>query len=236
MGLIKEIGKNINAAVTSQDKVVVKKYPKSIQLPNVALMKKAGTYKNGFPEGIILHFTAGWQNQKPSDAISSANKSGYRFFFIAADGSVVQNFDLSGYGGHAGESLCPVTKRSGVSKYYVGIEVACAGSLSDVDKDGAIDDTWFKQLNLPADTVRSGEIKNKWQTSKGVFQKFTPAQEAAILELCIWLCRNGCNPDLIFGHDEVAPKRKNDPGLSLSMSMDDFRKTIKQHLLDPVKL
>jgi hypothetical protein len=108
--------------------------------------------------------------------------------------------------------------------------VACAGSLSDVDKDGQIDDTWFKQLNLPTDTVRKGAYVGKYQNVKGIFQKFTPEQETSLIELCTWLCKMGCNPDLIFGHEECSPGRKNDPGLSLSMSMDDFRVLIKKRL------
>lgn len=214
----------------SKEKEVKIKYPLAKLFPELPLMARGGTYKNQFPEGIIVHFTAGWQSQKPKDAINFANKNGHRYFFLDQSGTVYQQFDLSGYGPHAGESLCPVTKRSSVAKYYVGIEVACAGELSDMDKDGQIDDSWFKQLNLPTDTIRKGAYVGKYQNVKGIFQKFTPEQETSLIELCTWLCKMGCNPDLILGHDEVAQKRKNDPGLSLSMSMDEFRILIKQKL------
>jgi len=208
---------------------VKKKYPKAVVLKDVPLMARTGTYKNKFPEGIIVHFTAGWRNQKPKDAISYANKKGHRYIFIAEDGTVVQQFDLSGYGPHAGISTCPVTKRSDVARLYIGIEVACGGRLEDADKDGQVDDTYFK-LNVPQDQMRTGKINNKWQKSSGTYEIFTPEQEKSLIDLCVWLCQNGTNPDLIFGHDEVAPSRKNDPGLSLSMTMDEFRKTVKDRL------
>jgi N-acetyl-anhydromuramyl-L-alanine amidase AmpD len=206
------------------------KYPKSIQLKDVPLMSKGGTYKNKFPEGIIIHFTAGWQTQKPVDAIKFANKNGHRYIFISDKGEVVQQFDLSGFGSHAGVSKCPVTGRTTVSQYYVGIEVACGGRLEDADKDGQVDDTYFKTNVLP-ENIRTGKINGKWQKSnQGSYEKFTKAQEEALINLCVWLCKNGTNPDLIFGHDEVAPDRKNDPGLSLSMTMDEFRDLIKSKL------
>ncbi len=206
---------------------IEKIYPLAITLKDEPLMTRGGTYKNKFPEGIVVHFTAGWQNQKGKDAIAYANKNGHRYFFIDQDGQVFQQFCLTGYGPHAGVSKCPVTKRDTVAQYYVGIEVACGGRLEDADKDGQVDDTYFK-TNVKPENIRTGLINNKWQkSSNGSYEKFTEAQELSLKKLCTWLCENGCNPDLIFGHDEVAPTRKNDPGLSLSVTMDEFRKIIK---------
>lgn len=213
------------------DSRISKKYPLSITLKDIPLMKSSGKYKNGFPEGIIIHFTAGWQNQKGIDAVKYANKMGHLYLFIDESGKVYQQFSLENFGAHAGESICPVTKRAKVAQYYVGIEVACGGRLEDADKDGQVDDTYFK-TNVPLEKSRKGLINNKWQKSSlGTYEKFTEEQEIALKKLCTWLCENGSNPDLIFGHDEVAPVRKNDPGLSLSVPMDDFRKIIKGSLL-----
>lgn len=211
------------------EKGVEKIYPSAIVFKDQPLMSRGGTYKNKFPEGIIIHFTAGWRNQKPLDAVKFANKNGHRYFLIAEKGEVIQQFDLSGYGPHAGVSKCPVTKRSTVAQYYVGIEVMCGGRLEDADKDGQVDDTYFK-TNVPQDQMRTGKINGKWQKSLGTYEIFTPEQEKSLVDLCVWLCKSGANPDLIFGHDEVAPSRKNDPGLSLSMSMDNFRELIKKEL------
>lgn len=207
-----------------------KRYPLAKVVESQPMMHEAGKYVKGFPEGIIIHFTAGWQNATAADTLQWANQSGYRFFFIDEKGQVWQQFCLSGWGSHAGKSKCPVTGRESVSRYYVGIEVACAGKLEDKDGDGDKDDTWFKQMNIPAENIRTGVINNKWQKASGSYQKYTEAQEIALKKLCTWLCENGCSPDLIFGHDEVAPDRKNDPGLALSVNMDEFRKIIKGSL------
>ena len=213
-----------------ETKQILKKYPLAKTIEDLPLMHEAGKYSKGFPEGIIVHFTAGWQNSKAVDMIKYANSMGYLFFFIDEAGQVWQQFCLSGWGSHAGQSKCPVTGRESVSRYYVGIEVACAGKLSDQDGDGDRDDTWFKQMNIPHDKIRKGVINNKWQKASGEYQKFTQAQENSLKHLCVWLCENGANSDLIFSHEEVSPGRKNDVGLSLSCTMDDFRKIIKGSL------
>lgn len=229
MSFWKKLRSVYRTTIVGVEKEIKKKYPMAITHPVVPLMVRGGAYKNGFPEGIIVHFTAGWQNQKGIDAVKYANKNGHRYFFIDEEGNVHQQFCLTGWGSHAGESKCPVTKRSGVSQYYVGIEVACGGRLEDADKDGQVDDTYFK-TNVPADQIRTGKINGKWQTSSGSYEKFTDAQELSLKKLCTWLCQNGANPDLILGHDEISPDRKNDPGLSLSVKMDDFRNIIKGSL------
>jgi N-acetyl-anhydromuramyl-L-alanine amidase AmpD len=203
------------------------KYPLAKSFPQFSLMKAQGKYKYNFPEGVIVHFTAGHQDQKGSDAINYALDHGYRYFFIDKNGDVYQQFDLKYWGSHAGESICPVTKRKNVSQYYVGIEVACGGQLFDGK-------TWFGKTVLPYNT-RAGEIKGKYQTSKGTFEKYTQEQEDALIKLCTWLCSHGADPDLVLGHEEVAPKRKNDPGLSLSVSMDEFRLLLKQKLAEKIK-
>lgn len=227
MSIIKN-ARNFLNTVKTENRVEIK-YPLAKIIPNVPLMARGGTYKNKFPEGIIIHFTGGWQNQRPKDAIYYANSHGHRYFFIAENGDVYQQFDLSGYGPHAGESLCPITKRKTVSQFYVGIEVACGGKLIDSDKDSQIDDTYFKQ-NIDPSNIRYGAYRGKYQWSEGSYEKFTQDQERELINLCVWLCKNGVNPDLILGHDEVAPKRKNDPGLSLSVKMDEFREKIKSLL------
>ena len=60
---------------------------------------------------------------------------------------------------------------------------------------------------------------------------FSKAQERSVLKILLWCKVNA--PDIfkienILGHDEVAPRRKNDMGGSFSMNMNDFRDLIEQ--------
>lgn len=195
-------------------------YPKAKK--NVGgTMKVHGTYRKGYPEGAIVHFTAGAPN--PKSTISGA-KDKYCFFTIGPDGTVYQNFSLKQWGSHAGKSHHHKLGNA-VSRFLVGIEVVCAGKLT---KSGSTYKTWFKKT-IPKAQVREGSRKANCQA--GAFHKYSAAQEKALIELILWLKQN--NPrvfsfDFVLGHDEVSPGRKNDPGWSLSMTMPEFRTLIRK--------
>lgn len=201
----------------------LKWYPKAkIITPS---MKTAGKYRKGHPEGAIVHFTAG-QDDDEQDAIDTlkwGREMGYCFFVIGPTGKVYQSFPLDSWGYHAGKSTWP-SLGSGVSPYLVGIEVACAGRLERVDGGWR---SHFKRL-YTSDKVRTVTAYQNMEA--GTYKMFTAQQEAALIDLLIWLHNN--NPkvfsyDLVLGHDEVSPGRKNDPGGALSMTMPDLRKRLK---------
>lgn len=188
-------------------------FPNAIFLEDLPRLKTFGNYKKDFPEGAIIHYTAGRQDQSGIMAIQHAIESNFCYFFINESGMVYQQFDINRWGSHAGLSKCPVTSRSNVSKYYVGIEIACAGLLNKGK-------TWYN-LKVPDHKVRT--INNQQ------FESFTPEQEDSLFDLSLWLCDNGANPDLFFGHNEVT-SRKIDPGGSLSIPMGEFRTRLGEHL------
>jgi len=192
-------------------------YPEAQFIPHLPHMPTMGEYKKKFPEGVVIHYTAGDIGQSGESAVKQAIENGYSYFFIDRWGYVYQQFDLHRWGYHAGISQCPITKRTSVSRHYVGIEIACSGLLSDSK-------TWFGKRVAPVN-VRKAD--HRYLVS-GEFEKFENVQERALIELCLWLCQKGANPDYIFGHQEVSPGRKSDPGASLSMPMKDFRETIKK--------
>jgi hypothetical protein len=185
-----------------------------------AEMKTRGKYRKGYPEGAIVHFTAGrWGTGDLQTGINN----GYCYLLIDEKGNVYQSFPLDRWGYHAGVSSWK-TLGSGVSQYIVGIEIACAGGVTPF-KDKF--KTWFGTL-LGADQVRHSDKHDNIQ--KGYYHKYTEAQEEALVHLLLWLKQN--NPDVfdfdkVLGHDEVAPTRKNDPGASLSCSMPEFRQKLK---------
>jgi len=188
-------------------------YPNAIFLKDLPRLKTFGNYKLDFPEGAIVHYTAGRQDQSGIMAIQHALENNYCYFFINESGMVYQQFNINRWGSHAGLSKCPVTCRSNVSKYYVGIEIACAGLLNKGK-------TWYN-LRVPDHKIRV--IDNK------EYEAFTPEQEESLFDLSMWLCLNGANPNLFFGHNEVTP-RKIDPAGSLSISMEEFRIRLKENI------
>ena len=198
-------------------------YPKAVKGTG---MKVQGPYRKGSPEGAVVHFTAGQcdTEQHAKDTLSWGIGEGYAFFVIGPTGVVYQNFPLSHWGHHAGTSSHPELGSS-LSKYLVGIEVACAGM---VDSNGK---AWFGKT-FSADRLRKSAKNANIQA--GTYVKYTEAQEAALVELLVWLKKN--DPSVfqvkyILGHDEIAPSRKDDPGASLSMTMPELRNLISSKVL-----
>lgn len=192
-------------------------------------MKVRGKYANGFPKGAIVHFTAGQDGAR--NTILGGIKDGYTYWCIQRDGKLFCAHDVDQWGYHAGESswnkiINGVTFRlyGSVSDDLIGIEMNAAGMLSNTAR-GFV--SWFKKI-YPESEVRYTQGKDNQQ--KGFYHRYTPEQEKTLVETLFWL--KDQNPgvfsfDYVLGHDEVAPKRKNDPGAALSMTMPEFREYLK---------
>jgi 3D (Asp-Asp-Asp) domain-containing protein len=182
-----------------------------------------GSYAKGYPLGAIVHFTAGRRSGLEA-GMDEQVKNGYTYFVIDKDGNIGQNFPLDSWGSHAGQSSYPGLEDR-VSDDLVGIEIQAAGRL---EKNGSSYKTWYGE-SIPAADVRT-IAKQTANQEPGHYHKYTAAQEASLIRLLTWLYHN--NPDVfkfdfVLGHDEVSPKRKNDPGGALSMTMPDLRKKLK---------
>lgn len=182
-------------------------------------MKTRGKYRKGYPEGAVVHYTAG----RPGlGSFKYGRKKGYCYLYIDRDGTIYQSSPLDRWGWHAGKSHWPGFE-GGVSRYFVGIEMASAGLL----KDGAGGFfTWWGEEIPPKETRRVERLHNM---KEGVYQVYTSAQEESLKDLLLWLKFN--NPDIfrlenVVGHDEVSPNRKSDPGGSLSWPMPEFRSSL----------
>ena len=219
-------------------------------------------------EGAIVHYDAGRTRSKhiPDDVewgarntLAGAQTQGFAFVTIGRGGAIhlPGNMDWEAWGYHAGESLCPVTGRSGVSRFYVGFEINSPGMVfPTVDPDRFL--PWFeavrdargnplldgqgraKAAREGGETYRRAEVRvvtaRAGNIRPGAYVPYTPAQQAALMTVLLWL--RGRYPasfrlDRVFGHDEVAPRRKADPGGSLgegrvAMPMAAFRARLRE--------
>jgi hypothetical protein len=201
-------------------------------------MKTQGTYPSGYPQGAIVHFTAGGPDGL--NTVKGGIRNGFCFFVIAPDGNVLQNFELNRWGYHAGKSSHQKLGNS-VSRFLVGIEVCNAGKLRQVDagtfRPWFNDPDHYRRNNEPippgvpnpardfrADAVRF--VERRHNREAGWYHKYTPEQEQALTTLILWLKQNApgiFQLEFVLGHDEVSPGRKNDPGGALSMTMPEYR-------------
>jgi hypothetical protein len=181
-------------------------------------MNTQGSYKNNFPSGLIVHFTAG--RGTPEDVNSYCAKKGYTLVTIGKDGTLVQSSPLSEWGYHCGtddQTEC------------IGVEIINAGRLEK--RDGKFF-SWFG-TEIPGDNVRY--IVDTKEQIAGYYEMFTPEQEAMLIRLCEWLKASNSqfSYDKVIGHDEACTRdgargRKNDPGGALSSLMPDFRNLLKK--------
>lgn len=215
-------------------------YPNAVKRTDLR-MKARGTFKGGWPVGILVHFTAGRSGglAKAIDSIKGGIKNGYLFACIADSGEFVQPNPMTEWGYHAGESSWSKYSKlfSGtVSDEMFGIEMNNAGMVKLVEsgKYKGMYETWFGTY------LQESEVRYVTQAEygcpTGYYHKYTPEQEKSLIEFCVWAIKadptGRLTADTVLGHHEVAGFkgigrwRKNDPGGALSMSMDDFRKLI----------
>lgn len=204
-------------------------YPEAI-IPSESMNTK-GKYQHGYPQGAIVHFTAGRSKGGLKTALNTFQggvKDGFTFFVISDDGQVIQGFPLNEWGYHAGKSSANGISGT-VSDELVGIEVCCAGKLEKISDNEF--KSWFGEI-YTKDEVRFND--GKYGPDNGYFHKYTEKQEQALIQLLLWLKSN--NPsvfsfDFVLGHHEVSPGRKNDPEASLSIPMSELRKKLVSEYL-----
>lgn len=194
-------------------------------------MPTKGNFKNSYPEGVVVHFTAGRSKLGDKDAESTiryGKEHGFAYWCISRTGNVYQTHPLNSWGSHAGSS--EYNGRSSVSSFLLGIEICNAGL---VEPSGSVFKTWYGELLNPEE-VRRTELIDFAQA--GYYHKYSAEQEKSLIELILWLKGNNphvFNLDLVVGHSEVAfPRgRKCDPGGALSYDMSKFRKVLQDEWL-----
>lgn len=178
-------------------------------------------------KGLVVHFTAGRfaeGRQSVVNSLTSLAKRGLGCLYMDIDGKIyrAKTQGLDDIAWHAGKSAW--LGHSGMSRYCMGIEICNAGKL---ESDGR---SWYG-LMIP-ESERRVITDNEDNQKRGMYHKYTAAQEKSLINFVLW--QLDVNPefdlDFVIGHDECAPNRKNDPGGSLSMTMPEFRAMIKQRL------
>ena len=211
-------------------------------------LRMRGEYRAGHPEGIIVHHLAGRDGAERAMR-AAVHRQAFKYDTIGSDGAICLAGAYDRYGYHAGSSFHPQLGH-GVSRFLHGVEVTTAGLLKKGD-DGKLYAWWGDAIpEERARFVRKGEWPNV--TVTGWYHAFSPEQEKSL----VWLIKYykivfGQGFRYCLGHDEVAVRyskrpngkpdegsvdasnfktrlgRKNDPGGSLSVSMDLLRERVE---------
>lgn len=165
------------------------------------------------PKGHVVHFTCSytvdgtisWFKEKSVDTHLIYDK----------DGSVVQMVPFNRFAAHAGGVGKSYWKGyNGLNSHFIGHEVLCIGPLT---KKGEIYYDYYKR-------PWNGKVIEYPMFGYKYWEPFTVHQLQAVVAMIKELNRIYNIPtEMVCGHHEASPDRKNDPGGSLTMSMEDFR-------------
>ncbi len=187
-------------------------------------VKTRGKYRtpSGMPKGLVVHYTAGRYN--PLNTMRGLGEKGLACLVMDERGNIYQakNQAIDDVGFHAGFSEWEGV--SAVSYYCLGMEICCAGKL---DENRV---SWF---GVQYDQSETRTTRGRSNIKAGTYHKYTQAQEDALIKFCLWQKKTNkeFSFDWVVGHDEIAPKRKSDPGGSLSMTMPEFRELLKSKVI-----
>ncbi len=162
----------------------------------------SGKFSAGMPDTVIVHYTAG-PYRASLNTLTNPRVSASAHILVDRDGSITQLIPFNVIAWHAGRSA--YKGRSGFNKYSIGIEIVNSGP---VKKSGNVYRSWFGSAYNPSDVI---EAVHRNQTRSKYWHIYTEEQIQAVTDLCRVLIEE-YKIENIYGHEEIAPKRKTDPG------------------------
>jgi len=171
-------------------------------------------FAKGELDTVIMHYTAG-PYSVALKTLTNPKVRASAHVIIERDGSITQLVPFNLQAWHAGVS--EYKGRTGFNKYSIGIEMENAGFLT---KSGNVFRAWYGDAFNPSEVI---EAIHRNETTPRFWHVYTPEQINSAFEL-VDLLVDTYNLKYILGHEEIAPKRKFDPGPAFPL--DKFRERI----------
>ncbi len=173
--------------------------------PNVKFKKTpnvSGTFAAGLPDTVVVHYTAGPYDPSLNTLINPKVKASAHLL-VDRDGSVTQLAPFNMITWHAGASEWK--GRTGLNSYSIGIEIVNAGPLT---KSGDVFRAWYGAAFNPSEVI---EATHRNESSPRYWHVYTEEQIRVVSDICQELIDTYGVKEIV-GHEEIAPKRKADPG------------------------
>ena len=161
---------------------------------------------------LIMHFTAGRNFENAVTWLTNPAAQASAHVVIGRDGSIAQLVPFDRIAWHAGRSAWD--GKRGLNRYGLGIELDNAGKL---EKQGCQWRSWFGHAYPESEVY---EAVHPHETEKAGWHLYTEVQLDAAMTVASALVRHYGIRE-ILGHEDIAPRRKNDPGPAFPM--DSFR-------------
>ncbi len=171
-----------------------------VQSPNTS-----GRFTGNNLQFLVMHYTASTSASSAVKTLTNPNIKASAHVVIGRDGAITQLVPFNTVAWHAGTSTWRGV--SGLNKYSIGIEITNAGLL-EKSADGKFY-AWYGE-EIPSSQVTEAPHKND-PSVKRAWHRYTDKQIEVSLELAEILVTQYSLKEII-GHDDIAPRRKTDPG------------------------
>ena len=161
---------------------------------------------------IVIHYTRGSSGSSSANWLSREKVEASAHLVIDRSGEVFQLAPFNVKTWHAGDS--ELNGRKWFNNFSIGIELDNAGPLKKVGN------RYIAKFNKEYNEDEAMLAQHQNETSPRYWHKYTVAQIEACELVCLELIAK-YNIKFIYGHDEIAPGRKSDPGPLFQM--DEFR-------------
>jgi len=181
--------------------------------PNVS-----GNFKEGFPDTVIIHYTAGANAESSAKTLSNPSVKASAHLIIGRGGKIIQLANFKTITWHAGRSS--YKGRNGFNQYAIGIEFDNAGAV-DKREDGCYY-SWFNKKYSEEEVVKAihqNESKPRY------WHAYSEIQIKLAFKICR-LLKDTYNIKSILGHEEISPGRKIDPGPAFPLDR------LREHILN----
>ena len=165
--------------------------------------KTSGTFKQGLPDTIVIHYTAGPSVSSAVNTFKDPSVKTSAHVVIDLDGAITQLIPFNMVGCHAGD--CAWLDRTDLNHCSIGIEIVNAGRL---EKTGTVWRSWFGKKYGEDDVLRA---VHRNEDHESCWHVYTEKQIMATFELCQQIMAT-YDINHILGHEEISPGRKSDPG------------------------
>ncbi len=163
----------------------------------------SGTFAEGQPDSIIIHYTAGRSGESSANYMCKPEAKASAHLVVGRDEKIIQLVPFDTIAWHAGRSS--YDGRKGFNNYSIGIEIDNAGRLT---QGGDKFVSWFGKT-YEADEVVEAVHRN--ENTPSFWHRYSEWQISAVEEICSALVQE-YGIKMILGHEEIAPRRKSDPG------------------------
>ena len=166
--------------------------------------KDSGCFISGCPNSIIIHYTAGSTMSSAINTLKNPDIKASAHLIIDRDGSATQLIDFNKIAWHAGRSRW--RGYTGMNSYSLGIELVNSGELT---RSGNHYISWFSKRYEENDVI---EAVHRNEDTPSFWHLYTQKQIEASFDICRLLYLTYPTIKYILGHEEIAPRRKKDPG------------------------